>query len=135
MPSPVSKKNAAILVSYKVSDTDWKLAVSDNGGGKPDLSAFEKKGGLGTSLVKSLAKQLDAGVQTVSDNHGTAVTITHATFKTQPLKAAQSIRVNDQRAPIVKVFGCRPLTAGGASTGGRRSENLQGRKPREGIRG
>ena len=85
---PGEKKDAAILVSYKVSDTDWKLTISDNGGGKPDLSASEKKGGLGTSLVKSLAKQLDAGVETVSDAHGTAVTITHATFKTQPLKAA-----------------------------------------------
>jgi two-component sensor histidine kinase len=85
---PGEKKNAAIVVSYKVSDTDWKLAVSDNGGGKPDLSAFEKKGGLGTSLVKSLAKQLEAGVETVSDSHGTAVTITHATFKSKSLEAA-----------------------------------------------
>ena len=85
---PGEKKNAAIVVSYKVSDTDWKLTVSDNGGGKPDLSAFEKKGGLGTSLVKSLAKQLDAGVETASDSHGTAVTITHATFKSKSLEAA-----------------------------------------------
>ena len=85
---PGEKKDAAIVVSYKVSDSDWKLTISDNGGGKPDLNAGEKKGGLGTSLVKSLAKQLDAGVETVSDTHGTAVTITHATFKTQPLKAA-----------------------------------------------
>ena len=85
---PGEKKDAAIVVSYKVSDTDWKLTISDNGSGKPDLSASEKKGGLGTSLVKSLAKQLDAGVETVSDSHGTAVTITHATFKTQRMKAA-----------------------------------------------
>jgi PAS domain S-box-containing protein len=85
---PGVKKDAAIVVSYKVSDTDWKLTISDNGSGKPDLSAFEKKGGLGTSLVKSLAKQLDAGVETVSNPHGTAVTITHASFKTQPKKAA-----------------------------------------------
>jgi PAS domain S-box-containing protein len=85
---PGVKKDAAIVVSYKVSDPDWKLAVSDNGGGKPDLSAFEKKGGLGTSLVKSLAKQLDAGVETASDSHGTAVTITHATFKSKSLEAA-----------------------------------------------
>ncbi len=83
-----NKKDAAIVVSYNVSDTDWKLTVSDNGGGKADLSAFEKKGGLGTSLVKSLAKQLDAGVETASNSHGTAVTITHASFKTRPLKAA-----------------------------------------------
>jgi chemotaxis protein methyltransferase CheR len=64
---PGEKKDAAILVSYKVSDTDWKLTVSDNGGGKPDLSASQKKGGLGASLVQSLAKQLDAQVNTASD--------------------------------------------------------------------
>jgi len=82
------QKDAAILVSYKVSDADWKLTISDNGGGKPDLSASDKKGGLGTNLVQALAKQLGAGVKTVSESHGTAVTITHATFKAQPLKAA-----------------------------------------------
>src|SRR3990172_9215671 len=85
---PGEKKNAAIVVSYKVSDTVWKLTISDNGGGKPDLTANHKKGGLGTSLVKSLAKQLDAGVETASDSHGTAVTITHATFKSKSLEAA-----------------------------------------------
>jgi len=85
---PKEKKDAAILVSYKVSDTDWKLTVSDNGIGKRDLSASESKGGLGTSLVKSLAKQLEAQVNTASDAHGTAVSITHATFKSKPLEAA-----------------------------------------------
>jgi chemotaxis protein methyltransferase CheR len=85
---PKEKKDAAILVSYKVSDTDWKLTVSDNGIGKQDLSASESKGGLGTSLVKSLAKQLEAQVNTASDVHGTAVSITHATFKSKPLEAA-----------------------------------------------
>ena len=85
---PGEKKDAAIVVSYKVSDTNWELTISDNGGGKPDLSANQKKGGLGTSLVKSLAKQLDAKVDTVSNSHGTAVTITHASFKAEPLKVA-----------------------------------------------
>ena len=85
---PNEKKDAAIVVSYKISDTDWKLTISDNGGGKPELRASEQKGGLGTSLVKSLAKQLDCRVDTESNSNGTAVTITHATFKTQPLKAA-----------------------------------------------
>ena len=85
---PNDKQDAAIVVSYKASDADWKLTTSYNGGGKPELNASDKKGGLGTSLVQALAKQLDAGVKTVSDTHGTAVTITHATFKTQPLKAA-----------------------------------------------
>ena len=85
---PKEKKDAAIVVSYKVADADWKLTVSDNGIGKPDLSASEKKGGLGTSLIQSLAKQLDAKVDIVSDAHGTAVSITHATFKSKPIKAA-----------------------------------------------
>jgi PAS domain S-box-containing protein len=78
---PDEKKDAAIVVSYKVADGDWKLAVSDNGVGKPDVSASDKKGGLGTSLVQSLAKQLDAQVDVASGLHGTAVSITHATFK------------------------------------------------------
>ena len=39
-------------------------------------------------LVQSLAKQLDAQVAIASDAHGTAVSVTHATFKSKPLKAA-----------------------------------------------
>ena len=85
---PNEKKDAAIGVSYKASDADWKLMVSDNGGGKPELSASDKKGGLGTSLVGSLAKQLDARVVTESNSNGTTVTIAYAISKTQPLKAA-----------------------------------------------
>jgi hypothetical protein len=64
-----------------VSDTDWKLTISDYGGRKPDLTANQKKGGWGTSLAKSLAKQLNAGVEIASDSTGTAITTTHATFK------------------------------------------------------
>jgi PAS domain S-box-containing protein len=85
---PTEKKDAAIVVSYKVAEADWKLAVSDNGVGKQDLSESQKKGGLGTSLVKSLAKQLDGRVDTESNSHGTAVTITHATFKSKSLVEA-----------------------------------------------
>ena len=84
---PKEKKDGAIVVSYKVADADWKLTVSDNGIGKQDLSPSQKKGGLGTSLVQSLAKQLDARVDTESTSDGMAVTITHATFKTMPAKA------------------------------------------------
>ena len=83
---PNEKKDAAIVVSYKVAEADWKLTVSDNGIGKQDQSASQTKGGLGTSLVQSLAKQLDARVDTESDTHGTAVSITHATFKAKPAK-------------------------------------------------
>ena len=38
-------------------------------------------------------------------------------------------------SPFVKVFGCRPLREGWRAHGRPASENLQGRKPREGRRG
>ena len=75
---------AAIVVSYRVAETDWKLTVSDNGVGKPDIKASDTKAGLGTSLIQALARQLDARVDTASDSKGTAVSMTHATFKAKP---------------------------------------------------
>ena len=80
---PGDKQDAAIAVSYKVAETDWQLTVSDNGSGKPNPSIEQTKGGLGTSLIQALAKQLDARVDTASDSHGTTVSITRATFKSQ----------------------------------------------------
>ena len=81
---PGEKADAAIVVSYRVAGSDWKLTVSDNGVGKPDVSASGTKPGLGTSLVKALTRQLDAVVDIASDARGTAVSITHATFKSIP---------------------------------------------------
>jgi len=86
---PGNKQDAVIAVSYKVAETDWQLTVSDNGNGKPDPRTGHLKPGLGTSLVQSLANQLDARVDTASDSHGTAVSITHATFKSKLPKAKE----------------------------------------------
>ena len=55
-------------------------AVSGNGSGKPDGVFAQPKTGLGTGVVKALAKQLDAFVVTASGALGTKVSITHATF-------------------------------------------------------
>jgi len=84
---PGEKSDAAIVVSYKVAGTDWKLTISDNGIGKPDVSAGNSKPGLGTSLVRALTRQLEAVVEIASDSRATAVSITHATFKSQLAKA------------------------------------------------
>ena len=83
---PKERPDAAILVSYKVADSDWKLTISDNGIGKPDpgISLKMNEGGLGTSLVQALTKQLNAQLNIASDSHGRAVSITHATFKSKP---------------------------------------------------
>jgi chemotaxis protein methyltransferase CheR len=59
---------------------NWKLSVADNGIGKPDGVFAQPKIGLGTGIVKTLAKQLDAQMLTTSDPKGTTVSITHATF-------------------------------------------------------
>jgi PAS domain S-box-containing protein len=88
---PGEKPDAAIVVSYEVAATDWKLMVSDNGVGKPDVSAGDTKPGLGTSLVKALTRQLDAFVEIASDSHGTAVSVTHATFKSKSSKAEEML--------------------------------------------
>jgi two-component sensor histidine kinase len=73
-------KDGQIAVSYEVSGTDWKLSVADNGMGKPDGVFAQAKSGLGTGIVKALAKQLDSQVVTVSGPKGTTVSVTHATF-------------------------------------------------------
>jgi two-component sensor histidine kinase len=73
-------KDGQIGVSYEVSGTDWKLSVADNGIGKPDGTFAQPKSGLGTGIVKALAKQLDSQVVTVSGPKGTTVSVTHATF-------------------------------------------------------
>jgi len=81
-----SGKDGQIIVSYETAGPDWKLSVADNGVGKPEGIFAQPKNGLGTGIVKALAKQLDAQVETVSDGQGTTVSITHATFgsKTSP---------------------------------------------------
>jgi two-component sensor histidine kinase len=77
-----------ITVSYEVSGTDWKLSVSDNGIGKPDGVFAQPKAGLGTGIVKALAKQLDSQVVTLSGPEGTMVSVTHATFAGQDAQNA-----------------------------------------------
>jgi chemotaxis protein methyltransferase CheR len=73
-------KNGEITVAYDVSGADWKLSVTDNGIGKPDGVFAQPKTGLGTGIVKALAKQLDSQVVTSSGPKGTMVSVTHATF-------------------------------------------------------
>jgi chemotaxis protein methyltransferase CheR len=80
---PHKKADASIIVSYKITGADWQLTISDNGIGKPDSLTNPIKPGLGTSLVQALAKQLDARVDIATGPHGTAVSITHATFRSR----------------------------------------------------
>jgi len=71
------EKDGRIVVSYEVMGEDWKLAVTDNGMGKPETGPDVAKVGLGTSIVNALAQQLDARVALVTGQGGTNVSITH----------------------------------------------------------
>jgi len=80
---PTATRAGRVDVAYEVVGTNWKLAISDNGIGVPDTNGGrlgQKKSGLGTSIVKALAQQLEAQVEIVSGPAGTIVSITHATF-------------------------------------------------------
>ncbi|MBI2716991.1 MAG: ATP-binding protein [Rhizobiales bacterium] len=81
-------KDGQITVAFDVAGTDWKLSIADNGIGKPDGVFAQPKTGLGTGIVKALAKQLGAQVVTSSGPQGTTVTVTHATFAANEIRAA-----------------------------------------------
>ncbi len=73
-------KDGRVIVGYEVKDDDWKLSVSDNGGGIP-TSAAKKPAGLGTTLVSALAQQLGGEVETTTSTKGTTVSVVRASFK------------------------------------------------------
>jgi two-component sensor histidine kinase len=77
---PDDKGDGQISVGYDAAGTDWKLSVTDNGIGKPDGVFAQAKTGLGTSIVKALAQQLGAQVETLAGAEGTIVSVTRATF-------------------------------------------------------
>jgi two-component sensor histidine kinase len=77
---PNDRPDARVVVSYQIDGPDWTLVVSDNGIGKPDIISTPAKGGLGTTLVKALAQDLDATVEAVSGKGGMHVSLTHTTF-------------------------------------------------------
>jgi chemotaxis protein methyltransferase CheR len=71
-----------IVVSYEVAGTAWRLAVCDDGAGKPEGEVVRTTpGGLGTSIVEALAKQLEGRVEiSPTTPHGMTVSITHGDF-------------------------------------------------------
>jgi chemotaxis protein methyltransferase CheR len=85
---PDEKAEGAIVVAYERSGTDWKLSVADDGIGKKEGVFAQAKSGLGTGIIKALAQQLDARVETLTGTGGTTVSITHATFSMKAVKAA-----------------------------------------------
>jgi two-component sensor histidine kinase len=82
------KVDARITIAYEIDGTNWKLSITDNGSGKPDGVFAQSKTGLGTGIVKALAQQLGAQVETLAGPEGTTVSVTHATFSARAIRAA-----------------------------------------------
>ncbi len=70
------KGEGQITVTHESKKAGWRLRVGDDGVG---LSAthMESREGLGTSIVESLAGQLNASVERESTSRGTVVSISH----------------------------------------------------------
>ena len=84
---PKKRTSAWILTTFELDGADWKLVVSDNGVGKGAASAIGATG-LGTNIVKALAKQLDAQIETATSAAGTSIAVTRSTYPTSMPKAA-----------------------------------------------
>lgn len=67
-----------IEIDFHVKDTGWTLTIKDDGVGY--IKNVENQG-LGTSIVSSLAKQLGAGLESVSTTNGTCVSLTYPATK------------------------------------------------------
>ena len=85
---PDGANGGHVVVQYEVDGANWTLSISDDGVGMPDRKPGGKKIGLGTSLIKALAQQLEAQVEVASGPKGTTVSVTHATFMSRLPTAA-----------------------------------------------
>lgn len=92
---PDDRDDCQVTVGFEVNGSAWKLVVADNGAGKPIKPAVAAGSGLGSSLVRTLAHQLDAKIDIASSPRGRIVAVTHANLTSrsvQPLDAAQHAR-------------------------------------------
>lgn len=74
---PGEHRSGSIGVSFRSSGPKWTLQVEDDGIGFP-ADAAAAKPGLGTGIVKALARQLDAHVRITAAHPGTRVIVSNA---------------------------------------------------------
>jgi two-component sensor histidine kinase len=85
---PGGKPGALIMATYESAGDDWKLTISDNGIGYDALAHPTGDAGLGTTIIKALAKQLGAQVEIDSSADGLKTSVTRATFTSRMPRAA-----------------------------------------------
>ncbi len=85
---PSDQDDGRVTVTYESDAPGWTLTVCDNGLGKRDSNLDKKKPGLGTSIIKALAKQLGARVVVSAGRDGTTVSVAHARSMSRLLAVA-----------------------------------------------
>ncbi|MBB2205755.1 sensor histidine kinase [Gluconacetobacter takamatsuzukensis] len=70
------QRKGTIRVGYRSGPSGWTLSVADDGIGMLPLSA-KRVVGLGTNIIKALARHLDATLDIVDAAPGTRIVITH----------------------------------------------------------
>jgi two-component sensor histidine kinase len=109
-----------ILVAFEVAGTEWKLSISDNGTGMPrdDAGRPGQEGpSLGTSIVKTLAQQLEAEVEVSTGPTGSAVSITHASVASGRMSRKDHAARTQKRPSEASASGTPHAPSDGSSTG------------------
>lgn len=100
---PTEQPGRTIIVAYVTTGDNWTLSVTDNGVGKAAPAPAARRG-LGTSIVASLAEQLDARVSTTSGKSGTSVSV----MRGPPVRAAElHLQGTELDSPLGVVVSCR----------------------------
>jgi two-component sensor histidine kinase len=85
-------RRGTIVVDYHTEGDAWALSVVDNGIGMPK-GAETPKAGLGTSIVRALAQQLQAKIMVADSNPGTSVCVFRSQIATAEISAKVVIAV------------------------------------------
>ncbi|HET6971244.1 MAG TPA: ATP-binding protein, partial [Phenylobacterium sp.] len=70
-------RRGSIRVAYASTTDSWALSVTDDGVGLPVVGETPKPGGLGTSIIEALSRQLSATVSIQPGHPGVAVRVSH----------------------------------------------------------
>ena len=70
------ERSGKINVDYHGTGADWKLSVEDDGVGMSKNPAASSSG-LGTSIIRALARQLKAVIEVTDNDPGTLVSVEH----------------------------------------------------------
>jgi two-component sensor histidine kinase len=75
---PAERDEGHVVIAFEANGPDWKLVISDNGVGAPIGTSAPVRHGVGSTLLRSLAEQLDAKAEIVISTLGRSVAVTHA---------------------------------------------------------